>query len=490
MRLTELLGHATEVRDTRIASLDITGLTADSRQVQPGFLFAALSGGRADGRAYIADAVRRGAAAVLASPGTPAPSSPDGGPPPALLLDANPRRRFALIAAQFYARQPATVAAVTGTNGKTSVVWFLRQIWDALGNAAASLGTLGVDAPGLTRGGGLTTPDPEILHRTLTELADAGVTCVALEASSHGLDQYRLDGVRIAAAAFTNLTRDHLDYHGSMRAYRDAKLRLFTELLAEQGCAVICADDPHADAFSHAAAARGLRRIHYGRSGDEIQLLTAEPVQDGQQLSIRIGRRTHALKLPLVGDFQALNALAAGALAIATGGEDGQVVEALRTLQPVRGRLQQVARLPNGARVYVDYAHTPDALAVVLRSLRAQTGGRLSVVFGCGGDRDPGKRPQMGAIAAELADRVIVTDDNPRSEDPAIIRSGIASACPGAVEIADRAQAIAEGVAGLAADDVLLVAGKGHETGQVIGSAVLPFDDAAVVRAAVAEVAR
>jgi UDP-N-acetylmuramoyl-L-alanyl-D-glutamate--2,6-diaminopimelate ligase len=485
--LTELLGPDTEVRDARIASLNITGITADSRKVQPGFVFAALAGARKDGRSYIADAVRRGAAAVLAPPGTESPASPDGRPPPALITDPLPRRRFALMAAQFFGRQPRTVAAVTGTNGKTSVVVFLRQIWSALGRSAASLGTLGVTAPSLLREGSLTTPDPEVLHRTLAELDGAGVECVALEASSHGLDQFRLDGVRIAAAAFTNLTRDHLDYHGSMAAYQTAKVRLFSELLADEGCAVICADDPHAAVFSQAAAARGLRRIHYGRRGEQVRLLAAGTVPEGQRLTLSIGAHTHLLTLPLVGAFQALNALAAAALAIATGGDEIAVIDALKTLQPVPGRLQQVARRSNGARVFVDYAHTPDALAVVLQALRAQCVGQLGVVFGCGGDRDAGKRPQMGAIAAQLADRIIVTDDNPRGEDPAAIRAAIMVACPGALEVGDRAEAIAAGVQGLEAGDVLLVAGKGHETGQIVGNAVLPFDDAAVAEAAVAE---
>lgn len=492
MRLTDLLlESASNVTASEIAGIQIIGLTADSRQVQPGFLFAALPGSRADGRDFITDAVRRGAVAVLAPPGTPQPSRPDDAATPiALLLDDNPRRRFALLAARFHLRQPQTVAAVTGTNGKTSVVWFLQQIWTSLGFEAASLGTLGVFSGPLRQPGSLTTPDPVALHDTLARLAAVSVGHLAMEASSHGLDQYRLDGVRIAAAAFTNLTRDHLDYHGSMSAYLEAKLRLFGELVLPEGAAVVCADDPHASEVCEAARRHGLRVLTYGKAGQDLRLDELTPTAAGQQLTVSIFGQPYRVELPLAGDFQAANALAAAGLAIATGSDVEPVLAALETLHPVRGRLERVAVVRGEAPVYVDYAHTPDALEVVLRALRRQVTGRLTVVFGCGGDRDPGKRPQMGRIAAMLADRVIVTDDNPRSEDPALIRRQILAECPGAEEIGDRASAIAAAVAALGPGDALLVAGKGHEAGQVVGHTVLPFDDAEAVRAAVQGIER
>ena len=488
MRLTDLLlRNDTDWHPADITDIRITGLTADSRLVQPGFLFAALAGSRADGRAYIDEAVRRGAAAVLAYPGTLRPAWADGGAfsPVALVYDDNPRRRFATMAARFYGRQPKTVAAVTGTNGKTSVVWFLRQIWAALGHSAASVGTLGIIAPGMEQRGSLTTPDPVTLHQTLARLVEMGVDRLAMEASSHGLDQYRLDGVEIAAAAFTNLTRDHLDYHGTEQAYLSAKLRLFSELVADDGAAVICADAAHAGAVHRVAGERGLRILTYGRRGGELRIEALEQVTDGQRLTLRLDGKERSIDLPLVGDFQASNALAAAGLAIATGAEKDSVLSTLQALAPVRGRIERVARIHDLASVYVDYAHTPDALRVVLGALRPRAGGRLVVVFGCGGDRDPGKRPEMGRIAGALADRVIVTDDNPRSEDPAEIRRQILAACPQAEEIGDRAEAIDRAVRGLRAGDILLVAGKGHETGQIVGADVLPFDDAEVVRAAV-----
>ena len=485
MRLTDLLlRYDTDLHAAEIAGIRITGLTADSRLVQPGFLFAALAGSRADGRSYIDEAVRRGAAAILAYPGTVRPAAAERGAlsPVALLFDDNPRRRFAMMAARFYGRQPKTVAAVTGTNGKTSVVWFLRQIWAALGHSAASVGTLGIIAPDVERPSSLTTPDPVTLHRTLARLAETGVERLAMEASSHGLDQYRLDGVEIAAAAFTNLTRDHLDYHRTMQAYLSAKLRLFSELVADGGGAVICADAAHADAVHRLSSERGLRVLTYGRRGFDLRIEALEQVTDGQRLTLRLDGKERSINLPLVGDFQATNALAAAGLAIVTGAEADRVLPTLQALAPVRGRIERVARIHDLASVYVDYAHTPDALAVVLGALRPQARGRLVVVFGCGGDRDAGKRPEMGRIAGALADRVIVTDDNPRSEDPAEIRRQILAACPEAEEVGDRAEAIDRAVRSLQAGDVLLVAGKGHETGQIVGAHVLPFDDAEVVR--------
>ncbi|MBI4184755.1 MAG: UDP-N-acetylmuramoyl-L-alanyl-D-glutamate--2,6-diaminopimelate ligase [Proteobacteria bacterium] len=461
--------------------VEITGLAANSRSVRPGYLFAALPGTRVDGRRFIAEAVARGAAAVLAPPGTPAAGVP-------VIADGNPRRRLARLAARFYRLQPATIAAATGTNGKTSTVVFLSRIWAGLGHKAGSLGTLGVSAPGFAAGGALTTPDPVALHATLAELAGAGVSHLALEASSHGLAQYRLDGVAIRAAAFSNLTRDHLDYHPDLAAYRAAKLRLFSELLPADGVAVLNADMDEDTLASLRAVARrrGLRALEVGRKGREVRILEVRPRPDGLDLALEAEGAKARLALPLVGAFQAANVALALGLALATGAEAGAALQAARGLQAVRGRAERVAEIINGAAVYVDYAHTPDALANVLAALRPHAKGRLVVVFGCGGDRDPGKRPEMGAIAARLADLAVVTDDNPRGEDPAAIRRAILAACPDGREIASRAEAIATAVAGLRPGDVLVIAGKGHESGQIVGGRVLPFDDAAVARDAAA----
>ncbi len=466
---------------------DIVGLTCDSRLVEPGFLFAALAGARADGRAFIPEAMRRGAAAVLAPPGTRIETRE---PPVPLLVDDNPRRRFALMAARFFASQPRTVAAVTGTNGKTSVVSFLRQVWTRLGRQAAGLGTLGIAAPGLEVGGSLTTPDPVELHRILADLAGRGVECLAMEASSHGLAQHRLDGVRVAAGAFTNLSRDHLDYHGSMESYLEAKTRLFSDIMGAGGVAVVNADAPYGEAVRAACAARGQRIITYGARGEDIRLEDAAPLPEGQRLRLTVMGRAHTVTLPLVGAFQAENALCALGLALACGEDEARAVAALEDLDGAPGRVQRIAGHPGGAAVFVDYAHTPDALASVLEALRPHARGRLFVVFGCGGDRDPGKRPQMGRTACALADVVIVTDDNPRSEDAARIRRQILAACEGARDIADRRQAIAAAVAELRPGDLLVVAGKGHEQGQIVGDEVRPFDDAEVLRAAIGELGR
>jgi UDP-N-acetylmuramoyl-L-alanyl-D-glutamate--2,6-diaminopimelate ligase len=461
------------------AALELRGITADSRHVTSGFLFAALPGLRHDGRDFIAEAVARGAAAVLAPDGT---SWPAGVPPRPLLCDPEPRRRLAQIAARLAGPQPAVVVAVTGTNGKTSTVEFLRQIWALSGDAAASLGTLGLIAPGSAGGPGLTTPDPVALAETLAMLARAGVQHAALEASSHGLDQFRLDGVRLAAAAFTNLTRDHLDYHGTAQAYRAAKLRLFAELLPEGAAAVASTslDPVSLEALRGIARRRKLVLRTVGEGGDFINLRRADPCPDGQNLDIEIGGARRRLHLKLPGRFQADNALLAAALAMLTGTADAP--DRLEGLRGVRGRMELAAVLPNGAAVYVDYAHTPDALERLLSALRAHTARRLVVVFGAGGDRDRGKRPLMGALAARLADRVIVTDDNPRGENPASIRAAILAAAPDALEIGDRAAAIAAALGEIGPGDVLAVAGKGHEQGQTIGATTLPFDDAATVR--------
>lgn len=454
----------------------ITGMTADSRQVRPGMLYAALAGARADGRDFIGDAVQRGAVAVLAGTGT---AWPEGVPVRPLLLDPQPRRALARLAAQHAGAQPRTVVAVTGTNGKTSTAEFLRQVMALAGVRAASLGTLGLIGPGGATGPGLTTPDPVALALTLAALARDGVQAVAMEASSHGLEQCRLDGVRLAAAGFSNLTRDHLDYHGTLDAYRAAKLRLFQDVLPAGAPAVACAElEP--------AALDGLRGIvgpalhTTGEGGSLVRLLRAIPQPGGQVLLLEADGARREVDLALPGRFQADNALLAAGLAMVTGVD--AALDLLPGLQGVRGRMELAATLPNGAAVYVDYAHTPDALERLLRALRPHTAGRLHVVFGAGGDRDRGKRPLMGAAAAALADQVLVTDDNPRSENPAGIRSAILAAAPGAREIGDRAAAIAAALDALRPGDVLAVAGKGHEQGQTVSAETLPFDDAAVVR--------
>ncbi|WP_029009585.1 UDP-N-acetylmuramoyl-L-alanyl-D-glutamate--2,6-diaminopimelate ligase [Azospirillum halopraeferens] len=482
MRLSQLLPAARTEAAGR--DIEVTGLTADSRAVVPGCLFAALPGSRADGRAFIADALARGAAAVLAPEGT---VLPEGSGAAVLVTDREPRLAFARAAAAFHGRQPDAVAAVTGTNGKTSTVTFARRIWSALGHRAASLGTLGVAAPGMERYGAMTTPDPVTLHAVLADLADAGIDRLAMEASSHGLDQYRLDGVRLAAAGFTNLTRDHLDYHGTMEAYFAAKAALFDRVLAPGGCAVLNADIPEFDGLSAICTRRDHRVLGYGFAGRELTVRSVEPLPHGQRLSLTVLGEEAVVDLPLVGRFQAWNAMCALGLVIGTGGDAPSAVRALVSLEGVPGRLQHVATHPNGAPVFVDYAHTPDALETVLTALRPHAAGRLVVVFGCGGDRDRGKRPVMGELAGRLADRAIVTDDNPRTEVPAAIRREVMAGCPAAEEIGDRRTAIRTAVAGLQPGDVLVIAGKGHEQGQTIGTEVRPFDDAAEARAAAAE---
>jgi UDP-N-acetylmuramoyl-L-alanyl-D-glutamate--2,6-diaminopimelate ligase len=482
MRLRALLGPGVSVQGTAWQELEISGLSADSRTVPPGALFAALAGSRVDGRAFIADAVAHGAAAVLTDPSL---AGAEVGVP--LILDANPRRRLALIAARWFGRQPRWIAAVTGTNGKTSVVSFARQMWQALGTTAATLGTLGLDGPERHQVTGLTTPDPIQLHAVLAALADAGVDHLALEASSHGLAQYRLDGVRLSAAAFTNLSRDHFDYHGSVADYLAAKRRLFSELLPSEGTAVLNADQPQFEPLAEVCRARGITVLDYGRQAHRLRLTALEPRAVGLGLSFAIDGREHRVETALSGGFQASNLLAALGLLIASDVDAEAAVSVMARLEGAPGRLERVAVHPSGAPVFVDYAHTPDALATVLEAVRPHVGGRLVVVFGCGGDRDPGKRPEMGRIAAERADLVFVTDDNPRSEDPAVIRRAIVEACPDAIEIGDRGQAIRAALAELEAGDLLVIAGKGHETGQIVGGQTLPFDDRDEVRRALAE---
>ncbi|MEX0839903.1 MAG: UDP-N-acetylmuramoyl-L-alanyl-D-glutamate--2,6-diaminopimelate ligase [Parvibaculum sp.] len=457
---------------------EILGLTADSRAVRPGFLFAALPGTKLDGSRFIPQALELGAAALLVPQGAKVEARIP------VIAVRNPRRRLALMAARFFGKQPGTVAAVTGTNGKTSVATFVRQIWAMLGLEAASLGTLGVERTRDTRPLGFTTPDPVALQAELAALADEGVTHLAMEASSHGLAQYRLDGVKLAAAGFTNITRDHMDYHTSFDDYLYAKLRLFGEVMGPGGVAVVNADSAQAAELEALCWARGHRIISVGRKGRGICLVAARPTARGQTLELVHDGANYEVQLPLVGAFQASNALVAAGLVIGCGGKAAQVFKALENLTGARGRMEEAVHLPSGAAVYIDYAHTPDALENVIEAMRPHAAGRLAVVFGCGGDRDAGKRPQMGEIAARLADRVYVTDDNPRSEDASAIRAAILKGCPGATEIGDRAQAIETAMRALEAGDVLVVAGKGHETGQIVGDKVIPFSDHDAIAAA------
>lgn len=479
MRLSELVGRALP-HDPEVA-----GLTLDSRKVQPGFLFAALAGAKADGASFVDDALKRGATAILAGSDAVLPPL---GERIVVVRDDNPRRRIALMAATFAGLQPGTIAAVTGTNGKSSTVHFVRQIWATLGLSAASVGTLGIVSPGFTREAGLTTPDPVQLHADLATLAREGVTHLAIEASSHGLDQHRLDGLKLSAAAFTNLTHEHLDYHPTMAAYFAAKARLFEALLPAGGTAVVNADSDRAGPLAELCARRGLRFWTYGAKGRELRLVRDEPTPHGQRLVVEVLGTRFEVELPLVGGFQASNALAALGLVVATGGDAARSVAALASLTGAPGRLQLVARHRTGAPIYVDYAHKPEALETVLATLRPFAKGKLIVVFGCGGDRDRGKRPVMGEIATRLADLALITDDNPRSEDPTAIRAEIVRGIPAGranwVDVrSDRRAAIEQGMAALAsADDLLLIAGKGHEAGQTIKGVTHPFDDAEVAR--------
>ena len=456
------------------ASLGLTGLASDSRKVKPGYLFAALAGTKTDGARFVKDAVARGAVAVL---GAPALADDVAALGVRFIADENPRAGLAHLASLFFTGQPEIVAAVTGTKGKSSIVAFLREIWTALGKPAASLGTVGVIGPAGEMPLSHTTPDPVEIHELLAQLKKDGVDHLAIEASSHGLDQHRLDGVKISGCGFTNITRDHMDYHPTFEDYLAAKLRLFTEVVQNGGVAVVNADAEHADRFIDAAKARGLRLITVGRKGDTIRLGRREDHGGAQALTLSYQGRIFYIELPQAGEFQASNALVAAGLAIGLGDDADKVFAALEHLKGAPGRMEKVAFAASGAPVYVDYAHTPDSLEKILEALRPHTAGRLHVVFGCGGDRDKGKRPLMGAIAVKLADDVIVTDDNPRTEDAATIRREILAAAPGAREIGDRAEAIRAAVADLKTGDVLVLAGKGHETGQYIKGEVHPFSD-------------
>ena len=481
MRLRDLFSDDATI-DPKTEAVAVGGLAVDSRAVKPGDLFFALAGSKTDGSRFIDAAIASGAVAVAGDhPPAGARSAP-------FIVTPNPRRALALAAAKFYPRQPATIAAVTGTSGKTSVAAFTRQIWLRLGHISASIGTIGLVSPKRTIYGSLTTPDPIALHRQLDEIAGDGVTHLAFEASSHGLDQYRLDGVRIAAGGFTNLTRDHMDYHPDVAHYLAAKLRLFRDLVTAGGAAVISADHDCSQEVIDAARSKNLRIITVGRqadAGEGIRLVSADIEGFAQQLTLEHGGRNYRVRLPLVGEFQIENALVAAGLAIGTGSKADAVFAALEHLEGAKGRIERVGE-HNGAPIFVDYAHKPDALAKALQALRPYAKRKLVVIFGAGGDRDAGKRPLMGAIAAENADSVIVTDDNPRSENPQTIRAAILATASGASEIGDRAEAIRTGIAGLEPGDALLIAGKGHEVGQIVGDKTLPFSDHEAVAAALA----
>ncbi|MEA3013941.1 MAG: UDP-N-acetylmuramoyl-L-alanyl-D-glutamate--2,6-diaminopimelate ligase [Sphingomonadales bacterium] len=453
----------------------VTGFAIDHRKVAPGTVFGAFRGERFNGEDFIADAVSSGAVAVVSRPQVPVAGAVH-------ISDAEPRRKFAHLAARFFAPFPGTIVAVTGTNGKTSNVELLRQLWRMAGHPSASIGTLGVTTSDESVTTGLTTPDIVTFLSNMAGLERMGITHAAFEASSHGLSQYRTEGLPVAAAAFTNFTRDHLDYHLTMEAYFEAKMRLFEEVLAPGATAVIWADDPRSDEVIARARARGLMVLTVGAKGEALKLVARAPTQLGQTLTIEAEGRTHVVTLALIGAYQAANALTAAGLVIATGGDLKATLANLARVHPVRGRLERAVITRAGAPVYVDYAHTPDAIEAAVEALRPHAKDRLIILFGAGGDRDRGKRPEMGEAAARLADMVIVTDDNPRSEDPAAIRGDILAAAPGATEIGGRREAIRAAIAQAGPGDIVLLAGKGHEQGQVVGDKVLPFDDVTVAR--------
>jgi UDP-N-acetylmuramoyl-L-alanyl-D-glutamate--2,6-diaminopimelate ligase len=455
----------------------VKGLTADSREVVPGYLFAALSGTSADGRNFVDEAIQKGAVAILTDKSYVAE---DSSVP--CFCEEKPRQVLSRLAARFYGAQPDTLCAVTGTNGKTSVAFFVRAIWEAMGLNAASIGTLGVVSSDEKLKLNYTTPDPVLLHKTLTHLVGHGVTHAVLEASSHGLDQYRLDGTNLVSAGFTNLTRDHLDYHASSEDYLQAKLGLISRVLSPTGTAVLNADCEVYPAFSRAAKDRSLKILSYGRSGDEIRLISIKPCVVGQRLTLEIFGKEQEVDLTVTGEFQAMNALCALGLVIGAGADAVAATRALPEISNVPGRLELVSRLPNSATIYVDYAHSPDALETVLEAVRVHSTGQIHVVFGCGGDRDKGKRSEMGRIADLYADHVIVTDDNPRNEDPSKIRAEIIIACPQARNIPDRYEAIFQAIENLKENDLLVIAGKGHEEGQIVGSETIPFNDKTVAQ--------
>jgi UDP-N-acetylmuramoyl-L-alanyl-D-glutamate--2,6-diaminopimelate ligase len=467
MRLSDLAG----VDDDR----HVTGFAIDHRKVAPGTVFGAFQGTRFNGEDYIGEAIRSGAVAVVARPEAPVEGAPH-------LADPEPRRAFARLAAKFFAPFPATVIAVTGTNGKTSNVELTRQLWRMAGHHAASIGTLGVTTANDQVKTGLTTPDIVTFLSNMAGLAREGVTHAAFEASSHGLSQFRTEGLPVHAAAFTNFTRDHLDYHGTMEAYFEAKMRLFDEVLEPDGTAVIWADDPKSSEVHRRCRERAIKVISVGTQGETLRLVARETTQLGQKLTVEAGGQRHSVTIPLIGAYQVANCLTAVGLVVATGGDLTSTLASLSRVQPVRGRLERAVITRAGAPVYVDYAHTDDALQSAIEALRPHAKGRLISVFGAGGDRDQGKRPAMGAVATRMSDLVIVTDDNPRSEDPAAIRRDILAGAQGAREVPGRREAIAAAVAEAGPDDIILLAGKGHEQGQIVGDQVLPFDDVSVAR--------
>ncbi len=481
MKLSELAGG---VASGVSRDMDVTGLTADSRAIKPGDLFAALPGTKVDGAQFIPAAIAAGAVAVLAAPDAPVPNDV------AAIRDAEPRRRLAQMAAKFYPCQPETLAAVTGTNGKTSVASFLYQIWRAQGFSAGSIGTLGVHVDGETSPLRHTTPEPVELHRILDCLAGEGVSHAALEASSHGLAQHRLDGARLSAAAFTNISRDHLDYHPDFESYFAAKMRLFDDVLPAGAPAVIDIDRPEGARVAEIARSRGRDVWTIGREGEAIRVSPPRPEGFAQRVDFTFDGARHSIRLPLAGSFQVCNAAVAAGLALATGSAPDAVFPALETLEGARGRMELAGHAPSGGGIFIDYAHTPDALESALRALRPFARGEVAVVFGCGGERDTGKRAEMGAIAQQLAERIYVTDDNPRGEDAAMIRQEIMRAAPSARDIPDRREAIAAAIAELGRDDVLLIAGKGHETGQIVKGRTFPFSDMEAVREVLDEHAR
>ncbi len=467
MKLGELLGLAP---DHPHANIEISGLSSDSRKTKPGDIFAALTGTLSDGRAFVDKAVAAGAVAILAEAGLA-----DCGV--AVIEVENARDALSKAAARFYPLQPETVIAITGTNGKSSTVDFLRQIWTHAGRAAASVGTLGAIGPKGRIDLGFTTPDPISLHATLQGLANEGITHIAMESSSHALDQRRMHGVRLAAGGFSNLTQDHLDYHLTMDGYRAAKLRLFTDLLAPGQPAIVNADAIEAQAFEEAAKAKGLDLKLVGWRGDYLKIVELWPKPASQRVDLRYENKTYPVEIPLIGEFQALNAVMAAGFALSLGEKPEVVFEGLAALKTVKGRMEHIGGTAEGAHVFVDYAHTPDGLDVLLRAARPHAPGRIILVFGCGGDRDKTKRPLMGALGAKYGDIVIVTDDNPRTENADTIRKEVLVGCPDALEIGDRGEAIRKGVALLQKGDCLLIAGKGHETGQLVNGVVLPFSD-------------
>ena len=489
MRLDDLLSKLP--KQCRLSGSDdnrvVTGLCLDSRKVKEGYLFAALPSSSPtgpDGYDFIPQALASGATVILV-PTDRDTTAYEG--QATILTSNNPRQAISLLAAAFSAKQPETLVAITGTNGKTSIAIFTRQIWEALGHKAASLGTLGLYPPLPNAPVALTTPDSIGLFNSLKDLSDLNYTHLALEASSHGLDQYRLDGLKIKAAAFSNLSQDHLDYHSDMESYLQAKLRLFSELMPEGATAVVNADIPEFNLITETCNSRGLKIISYGHEQSDLQVLEQCPTNEGQKLRLSLFGKNYDLDLPLTGSFQASNIMAAIGLTVACGADLEDVLKILPNLSGVPGRAEKIGKSAKGGTIYVDFAHTPDAIETIIKALRPHTQKKLSIVIGCGGDRDPGKRPLMGGIADKLADRVYITDDNPRSEDPASIRAQAMAAAPNAIEVDDRRQAIIMAVSDLDDGDLLIIAGKGHESGQIIGDKVLPFDDRDVAREAIAK---